>query len=540
MTHKPHDPSRYAAGAGAGRSFPRSFAPVVRHDFPRLAWLFDLTGGPTAHHGADVELFGSGLVEGCWDGPFAEFAFLGCPNLFGSGVVAADGATWFCPPCHTVDCLYAMAHRGRLLVSNSLLILFRESGAPLVAGHRYTGRLATVVDGIDAAETTIYRSAETALHRVVYDDFTFEGGVIGRRRKRAPDGFADFAAYRRYLLDTLRACAGNADDPRRRRRYRLLATCSSGYDSNAGAALAAQVGGRRAISLRSGRGGGDDSGRPVAERLGLACVERERCSRPSGDVGAEIEFLMTGSGGADYPLATFADELAGSLCLTGYHAEAAWDARATPSGRLARTGNTGCSLAEFRLRIGFLHLPVPAIGARRDADIVAIGRSPEMAPFSVGGGYDRPIPRRLVEEAGVPRHLFGREKQAVALVFSWGPMFLSPPVRAAFLRFLRRRGLLGPVLADHLGFTAAHLAFRLLRKAARRSALLDGLGRRPRRWLEGRFRSYENTAFANALFVWALGEAIAGGGWAAADGRRHLGRRQRAAGVTAPPGRPRP
>lgn len=513
--HEPYDSRRHPAGASAGRPVPGPFASVVRHDFPRLAWLFDLTGGPTVQCGADVELFGNGLVEGCWDGPFADFAFLGCPNLFGSGVVAADGATWFCPPCHTVDCLYAMAHRGRLLVSNSLLVLFRESGAPLAPSHRYTKRLTTVVNGIDAAETTIYRSADTVLHRVVYDDFTFERGVIGRRRKRTPEGFADFAAYRSHLLDTLEACAGNADDPRRRRRYRLLATCSSGYDSNAGAALAAQVGGRRAISLRSGRGGSGDSGRAIAESLGLVCVERERCSRPSGDVGAEVEFLMTGSGGADYPLATFADELEGSLCLTGYHAEAAWDARAAPSAALARTGNTGCSLAEFRLRVGFLHLPVPAIGARRDADIIAIGRSPEMAPFSVGGGYDRPIPRRLVEEAGVPRGLFGQEKRAVALVFSWGPMFLSPPVRAAFLRFLRERGLLGPVLADHLGFTAAHLAFRVLRKAARRSALLDRLVKRPRQWLEGRFRSYENTAFANALFVWALGEALAGGGQAA-------------------------
>src|SRR5699024_9049905 len=28
----------------------------------------------------------------------------------------------------------------------------------------------------------------------------------------------------------------------------------------------------------------------------------------------------------------------------------------------------------------------------------------------VGGPYDRPIPRRLVEEAGIPRHMFGIKK----------------------------------------------------------------------------------------------------------------------------------
>ena len=33
-----------------------------------------------------------------------------------------------------------------------------------------------------------------------------------------------------------------------------------------------------------------------------------------------------------------------------------------------------------------------------------------MRPWSVGGGYDRPIPRRIAEEAGVPRQHFGQRK----------------------------------------------------------------------------------------------------------------------------------
>jgi len=31
--------------------------------------------------------------------------------------------------------------------------------------------------------------------------------------------------------------------------------------------------------------------------------------------------------------------------------------------------------------------------------------------WSVGGGYDRPIARRIAEEAGIPRHLFGQIKK---------------------------------------------------------------------------------------------------------------------------------
>ena len=35
-----------------------------------------------------------------------------------------------------------------------------------------------------------------------------------------------------------------------------------------------------------------------------------------------------------------------------------------------------------------------------------------MRPWSIGGAYDRPIPRRIAEEAGVPRDLFGQNKMA--------------------------------------------------------------------------------------------------------------------------------
>ena len=38
-----------------------------------------------------------------------------------------------------------------------------------------------------------------------------------------------------------------------------------------------------------------------------------------------------------------------------------------------------------------------------------------MTPWSVGGGYDRPIPRRIAESAGVDRQAFGQRKRAVAV-----------------------------------------------------------------------------------------------------------------------------
>jgi hypothetical protein len=72
-------------------------------------------------------------------------------------------------------------------------------------------------------------------------------------------------------------------------------------------------------------------------------------------------------------------------------------------------------MQEFRLRTGFVHLPPAFYGWRHHNDLIRISRSPELAPWSLGTSYDRPIARRLVEEAGVPRELFGMKKRAVSV-----------------------------------------------------------------------------------------------------------------------------
>jgi hypothetical protein len=484
---------------------------VRRPDYPRLGWAVGLgEGRPTAHCGEDVETFGRGLVEGCWAGPFREYGFAGRADLFGSGVAAdRDGTWWFCPPCHTLDALYALARPdGRVHVANSLVLLLERTGVRLDPAVHYTRAIATLVSGLDKAETLLWRGEGFTLHRVLFDDFTFErGGRLARRRKVEHASFPAFADYRDHLLRVVGACAENAADPARRRAYGLVSTCSSGYDSNTGAALAAALGGRLALTIRSARGGAVDTGRPAAEALGMRCVEREQEGRGLG--GREVEFLTPGTGGADSPLAVFEPELGGALLLTGYHGDKVWERTVPPTAVLKRGDPSGASLTDFRLRVGFLHLPVPFVGALKHAEIHAISNAPEMAPYSVGGGYDRPICRRILEEAGVPRELVGQAKHAVAMIYSWSPRQLSPEVRAGLLAFLRERGLLARVRAELAAFQAAAVGFRAIRKATK---LAPGLLERPlgglRDRLDRRFRAYENSSYANLLFVWAVERAL--------------------------------
>ena len=86
---------------------------------------------------------------------------------------------------------------------------------------------------------------------------------------------------------------------------------------------------------------------------------------------------------------------------------------------VARSGaghaiSAGIGLGEFRLRTGFMHVPVPGLAFNRAATVRAIGESAAMRPWRLDTAYDRPIPRRLTEESGVPRTVFGVEKQFTA------------------------------------------------------------------------------------------------------------------------------
>ena len=78
---------------------------------------------------------------------------------------------------------------------------------------------------------------------------------------------------------------------------------------------------------------------------------------------------------------------------------------------MRRSDLGGHGFSEFRLVVGFIQLPFPYLGARQMQDILEITESSEMDPWRLGNGYDRPISRRIAEEAGVPRQLFGQSNR---------------------------------------------------------------------------------------------------------------------------------
>jgi hypothetical protein len=115
-------------------------------------------------------------------------------------------------------------------------------------------------------------------------------------------------------------------------------------------------------------------------------------------------------------MAAMDDRLPSTLLLSGRSAEAVWSR--TGVGRWGLPDlqhpidlTPGCALGELRLRLGFLHFAPATVAAVHAPVIHPWNASSELQPWSVGGPYDKPIARRIAEEAGVPRHLFGQQKK---------------------------------------------------------------------------------------------------------------------------------
>ena len=396
---------------------------------PPLAWCarVDLAAGDVlAWHGAGVEADSRGLIEGAWDGPFADRDLAAGSVLAGSGL-RVEGAVARCFTGSFLDVpLFSVADGRVVHVSNSLVFALVAAGdAPDPDYPCYAlDILRRWREGQRAGRHRLRTAGGRGLrmHLAVTVDIGAAG--ICERPRNSGAGFDDFASYKRLLQERLEAVFANAADPGRRHRYRPIAAVSRGYDSVATASLARSVGCVDAFTLRDSRQPDPDldNGCDVARSLGLSCQVRDRRDYLRLTEPPEPPFALA-PWSANVPLAACADLLAGRVVVSGAGGDTIWERRrvAAFTGFAQSWTNvlSGLGQHEARLHTGYLTVAPAMIGALRNADVERIMRSDEMRPWSVGGDYDRPIPRRIAEEQGVPRAAFGWQKQG------WGHVHLT-------------------------------------------------------------------------------------------------------------------
>ncbi|MGI8927849.1 MAG: nucleoside-diphosphate sugar epimerase/dehydratase [Candidatus Limnocylindrales bacterium] len=188
-----------------------------------------------------------------------------------------------------------------------------------------------------------------------------------------------------------------------------------------------------------------------------------------------------------------------AVCLTGYWAGTQFAMSHSDDWRhVAPTATAGADLTEFRLSHDLYHLPVPVVAAAQDPGAPRLLDRPEMAPFRVGGRYDRPIPRRLAEEAGIPRGTFAVAKRMTNTLFQRdGPEAFSQPAQASLEDFAARE-VRPLIFRKRAPFKRRERALIAGARMLKLRPLVGGLERRRERLV------HFEPEFGNLVFRWAV------------------------------------
>lgn len=466
-----------------------------RASLPPMAWILrarppvaELTFGPMVC-ATDV-----GVFEGTWVGEADALGALRSTTTFGSGVLV-DGTTLnIVPPGHMLEGVYTYRRARELIASNSLVGLLVAADLQLDPRVSYPPLFNESVNGV--MHTTIPTMTDPITANF-HDNLRLDlDGRLTAVPKLREQPFTTFADYRRRLSDALASSLANAPS------FEPVVTVSSGYDGAAVAVLAAELGCRSAITVAEGKPvprsrSLDDSGADIGRRLEMEVRGYERLVYLRRDDLPEAEFLATGFTGEEVVMSQMEHELPGRMLVSGFFGDGMWWMNRPPRPILWRSDQSGSSLGEYRLRVGFIHVPLPCFGGEQYRVTQQMSRSREMRPWVMGRAYDKPIPRRILEEAGVPRGTFGEVKRAVsAMIHVDGLAALAPASRASLEAFAASEG-------SDIAFQRR--SFRVWRRAILKAA--RKLGAESLAWRTERRKFVLGTlepTFGSLLLRWAV------------------------------------
>ena len=489
-------------------------------DLPKLSWIARVQPDDrrvSVWHGRSVETHDDWVVEGVWDGEFEAGNFHRSENFFGSGIRIEDDKIYFVPSSAPVDRIFYCRQERQILVANSLVLMLAYTDASLDETHDYVREATSVFKGEKQyqKEYKIIHPTIPCFYQVFYENMTVaEDGIAFESRGKPTRHIASFEDYLSRLCVILSRIKDNYECRARRHNVFPLVTLSSGYDSTAVAALVKDIGVQTCYTSKKSnswlppfmQSQTADDGTAAAAALGLEWIFLDnRISRISDD---ELYYLSTTYAKFHaqvciseivYHSMTYDVERKYEMAVmfNGIHGDKVWDVN-TPDDYWAddiiRPDSAGQNISEIRLKSGLVNVPVPFILARAIKDIVLISRSDEMKDWRVNGNYDRPVPRRMAETAGVKRGTFAVRKKAA---FSW---FYRYPrnriLRKEFFQYLQCRHGIHP-----LGVYIIHFINQIQVIAQK---ILRVSGVKPKAYRQTLF--WKNKDLTFLMWIWATGE----------------------------------
>ena len=422
------------------------FTPV--DPWPCLAWVARCCPSDRTvrvWHGRQVEVRPLWFCEAVWNRDFEAGDFDLTDLVFGSGARVRDDRVVFVSSGSTVDRLQHAEIDGKTWISNSLACLVAVSGVKVAKDYqRYPEFFQSARKGIDTYERRL-PTWSGQIELTYFRNLSWNGVSLTVEDKPFPErDFDSFQKYRAFLATSLSHIAHNMEAADRSHPYQMIGSLSSGYDSPTATILAQEAGLEQAFSFRSGRLGRIDDGEEIARILGLELHFVDRLAWRQQAL-AEVPYFASTGYGSDVVLSSAQDILRGRVLVSGFHGGKVWAKHATAlQPDIARGDASGLSFTEHRLSLGSIHLPVAFMGVRQIRDINILSNDSKLSPWEIAGRYSRPICRRIVEEAGVPRNLFGIRKIAVTNLFRRGEAVLTRRTQTEYYAWLEANELRNP------------------------------------------------------------------------------------------------
>lgn len=395
---------------------------------PPLVWLASVNGGITeVIHGEQVECRSDFFVDGAWNEDFEMGNFINADWFCGTGAKICGDKIVFSTPSHVIGGLYVCNHRGGVIVSNSLCFLLAHQNLfPDNQYLNYEVDFNSILNGLHQYKREIEfvtnDGVKTSIRILYFQNLEVDSNnnwCETIKCKTKP--FVDFTDYYTRLENAVMALCENGKADTRQHKYNLVTTISKGYDAPCCAVLAKKAGCNTAVTFK-GEKYNDDCGSEIASLLGYSnIIEKDANEYLRRDDLIEAYYIVYGELGAQISFSTFDKEFKGNIVFFGDRGDSIWGKHADNRNNdfsfddiLSHLGNV-----ERRLWLGSVFLPLPLYGATAWESIYDLSNSDEMRFWSVEKEYDRPIPRRIIEEAGVPRTCFGVNKHGAGFTYRY-------------------------------------------------------------------------------------------------------------------------
>lgn len=385
--------------------------------WPKLSWFAKVSDDTVnVLHGCRVEYSDEWIFAGTWAGEFGQGDFdREVPVIFGTGIRLRENTVSFVCSTGALDRLFYVDKKKELLVSNSLACLLSAANLRLDPAFPYSTTLRAYLKRHRYRPKSLPTLDGEEIHFLTYDKLVYAQETLEEQSHAAEDAFTSFEEYEEFLRSRMLAIRANLQDERRRFKVTPVATISKGYDSAASAAIAKPLDIRYAltISSRGMRRRYDDSGEEIAAKLSIPVKNVIQHRRSAY---RDYDLVLAGLGLSDdinMTLFDYPDDL--TLLVVGTPGGFVWQKALKKEFNgsrhfLDRSALTHCQLAEWQLHKGVFLANVPSIGATRIDCLKQINDSSAMDPWRIGGDYDRPIPRRILEQQGIKRDQFGIQK----------------------------------------------------------------------------------------------------------------------------------